>query len=140
VGETKERIFLVIEDNADDAALIRRAFSSVESCQAFICRNISEAKAYIQGAGMYKDRDKYPFPNGVICDLHLSGESGMDFVTWLKLSSEYRDMPVTILTGSEAAKDFLVARRLGSVDILTKPSRFEDLKTMLADLAAKLCT
>lgn len=36
--------FLVLVDDANDAVLIRRALST-GNCQAFVCRNTSEAKA-----------------------------------------------------------------------------------------------
>ena len=134
------KTFLVIEDSADDAALIRRAFDTVEACHAFICRNISEAKAYIQGAGMYQDRDKYPFPNGVICDFRLGDEVGTQFLTWIKTKSDFPNLPVIILSGAASAKEMVHAINLGAADVLKKPARFEDLKMMLNDLAGKLCT
>ena len=46
---------LVLEDDAGDAILIRRAFTG-QTCRAFICRNTSEARAYFLGSGMYSER------------------------------------------------------------------------------------
>jgi CheY-like chemotaxis protein len=131
------KTFLVIEDNADDATLIRRAFDTVESCNAFVCRNISEARAYIQGAGMYKDRGQFTFPNGVICDLRLGEESGTQFLTWLK-GTEFSKLPVFILSGA-TPKELAAARSFGAVAVLRKPGKFEELQSMLNDLAGKLC-
>ena len=140
MAETKHgKTFLVVEDSADDAALIRRAFETVESCQAFICRNISEAKAYIQGAGMYRDRKQFPFPNGVICDFRLGDEVGTQFLIWLKTNSDFPDLPFFILSGEASAKEMVHATNLGAADVLKKPARFEDLQLMLNDLAGKLC-
>lgn len=134
------KTFLVIEDSADDAALIRRAFDSMESCRAFICRNISEAKAYIQGAGMYEDRNQFPFPNGVICDMRLGDESGIQFLLWLKNTSGFPKLPVVVLSGEASAKEMAKAINVGADDVLRKPARFEDLRAMMTDLAGKLCT
>jgi len=134
------KTFLVIEDSADDAALIRRAFESMDLCNAFICRNISEGKAYIQGAGMYGNRGKYPFPNAVICDLLLGEESGLQFLSWLKTKSEFPSLPVVVLSGGASAIEMAQAINQGAADVLRKPARLEDLQIMLADLAAKLCT
>jgi CheY-like chemotaxis protein len=132
--------FLVIEDNASDAALIRSAFDALASCTAFVCRNLSEAKAYLRGSGMYADRAKYPFPNAVICDLNLQGESGMEFVAWLDNSPTFKKMPVIILTGSNSERDIAAARKGGVISVLRKPARFEDLRLMLTDTASKLCS
>jgi CheY-like chemotaxis protein len=140
MGMAKQaKTFLVIEDTADDAMLIQRAFKSVGDCQAFICRNLSEARAYVQGSGMYQNRDNFPFPNAVISDLHLGFESGVEFVKWMKSNAPFASMPVIILTGTANAPDCEEARQAGAVDILKKPARYEDLKMMLHDLAAKLC-
>jgi two-component system, response regulator len=131
---------LVIEDNAEDAALIRQAFSPLEFYTAFVCRNLSEAKAYLLGSGMYANRETHPFPNAVICDLNLKGESGVEFVAWLTASVDFRDLPVIILTGSTSEKDISAAKERGAASVLIKPARFEELRAMLKDMAAKLCS
>jgi CheY-like chemotaxis protein len=140
MGSAKHgKTFLVVEDSADDALLIRRAFAAVESCQAIVCRNLSEAKAYMMGAGLYQNRDRYPLPNAIICDLHIGFESGVDFVLWIKEHEDFKSMPVIILTGTATTSEAVAAKEKGALDVLRKPSRFEDLRTMLNDLAAKLC-
>jgi DNA-binding response OmpR family regulator len=138
--ESAGKTFLVIEDNPADAALIRQAFDALAACKAFVCRNLSEAKAYLHGSGMYSDRTKYPFPNAVICDLNLCGESGVEFAAWLKSSSNFEKMPIVILTGSSSEDDITAARRRGAISVLRKPARFEELRAMLADTASKLCS
>jgi CheY-like chemotaxis protein len=139
-SEARGKTFLVIEDSSDDALLIKRAFRGLESCQAIVCRNLSEARAYMNGAGQYSDRAKYPFPNAVICDLHLGYESGVDFVLWIKEQPTFKDMPVIILTGTATTSEAIAAKEKGALDVLRKPARYEDLKVMLDDLAAKLCS
>lgn len=131
--------FLVIEDNADDALLIRRAFAVTHSCHAFICRNLSEAKAYLQGAGIYSDRAKYPFPNAVISDLHLGLDSAVDFLRWIKASEEFRSMPVIVMSGTASTRECGLAKEVGALEVLKKPTKYEDLKAMIQDLVGKLC-
>jgi two-component system response regulator len=128
----------VIEDNADDAELIRRAFRAVESCRALVCRNLSEGRAYIQGAGMNRDRREYPFPNAVICDLRLGGESGVEFVAWLKSIPEYCKVPIIVLSSSASDKELIGAKNSGASDVLRKPARFEESQALLTDLTRKL--
>jgi DNA-binding response OmpR family regulator len=134
------KMFLVIEDSYDDALLIKRAFGMLENCRVVVCRNLSEAKAYLHGAGMYQDRAKFPFPNAVICDLHLGYESGVQFLVWIKAHAQFKNMPVTILTGTANTQECVQAKNAGALDVLRKPARYEDLKTMLNDMAAKLCS
>ena len=93
----------------------------------------------MNGAGMYQDRTKYPFPNAIITDIHLGMESGLDFVKWVKAHPEYKDMPIYVLTGTASTREAFIAREAGAIEVLKKPARYEDLRTMLNDLAAKLC-
>jgi CheY-like chemotaxis protein len=133
------KTFLVIEDCSDDAILIGRAFSATANCQAVVCRNLGEARAYLRGVGIYHDRSKFPFPNAIISDLHLESESGFDFLKWVKGTAEFKDMPVTILTDVATPEECLRCKEAGALRVLTKPNSYDALKTMLADLAAKLC-
>lgn len=133
------RTFLVIEDNVDDALLIKRAFKATDSCHAFFCRNPPEAKAYLHGAGMYRNRGQYPFPNAVIFDMHLGLETAIDFLKWLKSIDKFKAMPVFVLTGTFSAREGSLAKELGAIEVLRKPAKYEDLKGMIQDLVGKLC-
>jgi|SRR4051812_8586860 CheY-like chemotaxis protein len=138
-SERRRKTFLVVEDSQDDALLIRRAFGALKDCEAFICRNLSEATSYMRGSGMYSNREQFPFPNAVICDMHIGFESGVEFLKWVKGHAQYKEMPVVILTGTATSSECIAAKEKGALDVLRKPVRFEDLQTMLNDLAAKLC-
>src|SRR5688500_14213048 len=131
------KYFLVIEDDADDAAFIRRAFSPMRDCSAFVCRNSSEAKAYLQGAGLYKDRQKYPVADAIIGDLRLGEESGVEFVAWLK-AGELKHLPVAILTGFDAPMEMAAAQKLGAVMSLRKPKTTEELGLLLLGFSSKV--
>jgi CheY-like chemotaxis protein len=131
--------FLVIEDNADDAFLIRRAFRETDTCRAFISRTLTEAKARLQRAGMYNDQEKFPSPDAVICDMHLGMNSALDFLRWINASDEFRLLPVFILTGTASSSECGEAKDLGALEVLRKPGKYEDLRGMVEVLAAKLC-
>ena len=129
-------MFLIIEDSAEDAALIRRAFAQIDHSTAFVCRNVSEAKAYVAGAGMYSDRGRFPVPQAVICDLRLGGESGLDFLAWLKGKPKFGRIPVAILSGTASEKEMLAAKTEGAASVLRKPENLEELRALLADFSA----
>src|SRR6476620_521319 len=95
------RHFMVVEDDANDAIQIRRIFSSLApACTLFVCRNTSEARAYLKGAGMYADRLTYLMPDTVISDIRLPQESGIDLIRWLRSEQQLADIPVVVLTGA----------------------------------------
>jgi CheY-like chemotaxis protein len=131
--------FLVIEDNADDAVLIRRAFKATDSCRAFVSRTLTEAKAHLQRAGMYGDEQRFPSSDAVVCDMHIGMDSALDFLKWIKARDEFRLVPVFVLTGTGSTSECGRAKDLGALEVLLKPVKYEDLCAMVEDLAAKLC-
>jgi DNA-binding response OmpR family regulator len=129
---------LVLEDDANDAILIRRAFTG-DTCRAFICRNTSEARAYFLGSGMYFDRNLYPFPELFITDLRLGEESGIQFLAWVRTFDAAKDLPVIVLSGAATRSDVLAVRRLGVTRILTKPADPIAMQDMLIVASRELC-
>jgi CheY-like chemotaxis protein len=126
--------FLILEDDANDALLIRRAFTSA-ACRAFVCRNTSEARAYLVGAGMYANRDHYQFPDIFITDLRLADESGMQFLGWLRSKPEFKDLPVIILSCSTSPKDMAEAKKLGVSRFIQKPGNPGELEMLVIKLS-----
>jgi DNA-binding response OmpR family regulator len=129
---------LVLEDDAGDAILIRRAFTG-QTCRAFICRNTSEARAYFLGSGMYSDRESYPFPELFVTDLRLGEESGVQFLAWMRAFDEAKDLPVIVLSGAATPSDILAVQSLGVSRVLIKPSDPIALQDMLILASRELC-
>lgn len=132
------KTFLVLEDDADDATLIRRALSNA-ACQAFVCRNTSEAKAYVQGAGMYADRHRFPDPDVFITDLRLGEDSGVDFLAWLRDNNYLQGVPVVILSGAATPADLLAVKHMDVTRVILKPSDTIALQDLLIELQRELC-
>jgi two-component system, response regulator len=129
---------LVLEDDAGDATLIRRAFTG-QTCRAFICRNTSEARAYFLGSGMYADRNLYPFPELFVTDLRLGEESGVQFLAWVRAYPPAKDLPVIVLSGALSEADTLAVQKLRATRILIKPSDPIALQDMLILASRELC-
>lgn len=129
---------LVLEDDANDAILIRRAFTG-QSCRAFICRNTSEARAYFLGSGMYSDRDLYPFPELFVTDLRLNEESGVQFLAWVRAFEPAKDIPVIVLSGAPSAADIAAVRKLGATRVMIKTADPIALQDMLVLASRELC-
>jgi CheY-like chemotaxis protein len=130
--------FLIVEDDANDAFFVKRALRSLETCSgSTVCRNVSEAKSYLKGAGMYGDRGAYPLPDIILADLRLGADgSGADLVDWIREQpSPIKEMPVVILTGSTIPADREEAERTCAQGVYTKPCGFDDLRTLLANIS-----
>jgi CheY-like chemotaxis protein len=129
---------LVLEDDATDAILIRRAFS-IGPCRAFVCRNTSEARAYFLGSGMYADRGLFPFPDLFITYLRLGEESGIQFPAWVRTFTPALNLSVVILSAAATPGDILAAQRLRATRVLIKPADPIALKDMLILASRELC-
>jgi CheY-like chemotaxis protein len=129
---------LVLEDDPNDAILIRRAFTGAAR-RAFVCRNTSEARAYFLGAGMYSNRDAFPFPDLFVTDLRLGEESGIQFLAWVRSFEPAKDLPVIVLSGAATPADVLAVQRLRASRVLIKPSDPVALQDLLILAARELC-
>jgi two-component system response regulator len=110
---------LLVEDDADDEALVLRALESADvRCPILVARDADAACAELFG------RDGAPpsaLPSLVLLDLHLPGASGFDVLRRLRASSRTRLVPVIVFTGSEREEDVLEGYALGANSFLRKP-------------------
>jgi CheY-like chemotaxis protein len=137
-GQSRARVchFLAIENDPLEALLLQKAFSRITPATTVaVCRSLSEAKAYLSGAGMYANRQEYPVPQAIICDLHLELETGFEFLLWLAGQTASKAIPVFILTGSSSPAEIARAYSLGATEVLQKPMELTELSTMLDQLA-----
>ena len=134
--EKREKHFLVVEDDPDDAFLLQRAFSGIPFCSAYICRNLTEAQCYVAGVGMYADRRKFPQPDALLTEVMIEGQEAFDFIR--RVSNE-QAIPVFVLTGGAPPAQKEKVLRAGAKDVIEKPTGNEALKELLFSIAGKLC-
>ena len=134
--------FLLVENDPPEAGILANAFAAIPDCGTVsIARNVSEAKAYLIGAGIYSDRKKFPIPSTILSSYQVDGDSGVDLLAWAKADAHLRKIPFVLLTPSSAsAHEIAEAKKIGSVRIAKKPTGPEDLKRMLERLAEAMCT
>lgn len=124
---------LLVEDNPDDAMLMESAWKAARIRNRLPVANDGEqALAYLQGTGVYADRDQYPFPVAVFLDLKLPRIDGLDVLAAIRQDPQLRLLHVDVLSASARNVDVERALGLGANSYLVKPSRVEDLVSMLA--------
>jgi CheY-like chemotaxis protein len=134
--------FLLVENDALQAKMLTNAFAAIPDCGTVsVARNVSEAKAYLIGAGVYSDRAKFQLPSTILSSYRVDGDSGVDLLAWVKTNPQLRTIPFVLLTPPAATPaEIAEAKRTGSVRIAQKPSNQEDLKRMLERLAEAMCS
>ncbi len=126
---------LIIEDDANDILLLRRAFSKAGLVNpVHVASDGDMAVDYLQGNGVYCDRAKHPLPVLILLDLKLPRRSGHEVLNWLRAQSGLRRIPVVILTSSKESKDLDRAYDEGANSYLIKPADPADLLEMVKQL------
>ncbi len=140
--DSKPHHFLLVENDPQEAEILANAFAAIPDCGTVsIARNVSEAKAYSIGAGIYSDRTKFQLPSTILSSYQVDGDSGVDLLAWVKADAHLRRIPFVLLTPSSApANEIAEAKKTGSVRIAKKPTNPRDLKSMLERLAEAMCT
>jgi CheY-like chemotaxis protein len=123
---------LLVEDNDDDVALIRRAFKQCKIVNPLqVASDGDSAVAYLAGQAGYQDRTAYPMPLLVLLDLKLPRRSGLEVLNWMKRNPVLKHIPVVVLTSSRENLDVRRAYDAGANSYLVKPVEFADLRAMM---------
>ena len=126
---------LIVEDNATDVMLIRRAFAKLNIANALqVVGDGDRAVAYLSGYDEYADRARFPLPALALLDLKLPRRSGLEVLEWLRAQDRLKRLPVVMLTSSRQLQDVNRAYDLGANSYLVKPVEFDDLQAMLGTI------
>src|SRR5690242_13667165 len=130
---------LVVEDNENDALLIRRTLKKAGlPNRALFLKTGERAICYLVGLGRYSDRKKYPLPAVLLLDLKLPGMNGFEVLERIRANPVCHDLRVVVLTSSEALKDVSKAYSLGANSFLVKPLEFDNIRAFFSTLEAQL--
>jgi len=110
---------LVVEDNANDVALIKRAFRQCElRPQAFYVQDGEEALDFLRTTDGFED---VPRPDIMITNLNMPKIKGQELLEKMKADEGVSSIPVVILTMSERDEDILKAYSHHAAGYFTKP-------------------
>lgn len=119
-----DKVILLIEDNADDELLTRRAFQKNNILnEVVVAHDGAEAVDLLLGSG---GRGAAPVPAVILLDLNLPKISGLEVLRRLRADSRTRLLPVVILTSSREEQDLIEGYRLGANSYVRKPVDFAE--------------
>ena len=121
-------VLLLIEDNPDDVFIMRRALQKAGiDLPLHVACDGKEALDYLEGKGVYDQRDQYPLPALVFLDLKLPYLSGFDVLEWIREHPSLRELEVIVLSSSSEDRDENRAHQLGVSAYMVKPPKPEAL-------------
>jgi len=128
-------LILVADDDPEDCMLVQDALE--ESRLANDLRFVSDGEElldYLHHRGQYADPASAPRPGLVLLDLNMPRKDGRETLREIKSDPALRQIPIVVLTTSEAEEDIFRSYDLGVNSYITKPVTFESLVQVMKTL------
>ncbi len=119
------QIILIVEDNADDEALMLRTLRKLDvKGEIVVVRDGEEALDYLFGTGKWEGRDLKVMPICVFLDLKLPKIGGLDVLKKIRENKRTKLLPVIVVTSSDEEHDVFWGYELGANSYVCKPVDF----------------
>jgi CheY-like chemotaxis protein len=122
------KLFLLADDDLDDAELFSEALNRVDS--SITLHHVDNGTGVFEFLGQTNSQK----PDLIFLDLNMPKMSGWQCLAQLKNNVVYKDIPVIMYTTSSHYRDTEIALDLGAHGLVTKPSEFKVLKTIIASI------
>ena len=129
------QVVLLVEDNPQHAEIIIRLLQNLHITIRF--HHVSDGEAaldYLHHRGLYEDPLQYPTPHLILLDLRLPKVDGIDVLKHVKSSKDLREVPVVVLSSSDAEIDIAAAYREHANSYLVKPIDYDKFAVMIETL------
>jgi CheY-like chemotaxis protein len=114
---------LLVEDNKGDVGLIEEVFEEAKIMNNIhVAEDGEEAILYLHGEGKFLGSTR---PDIILLDLNLPNKDGREVLREIKEDDNLLNIPVIVLTTSNAEKDVLGAYGLHANAYITKPLDFD---------------
>ncbi len=122
--------FLLVEDDDDHAMLIERCLARSDTpCHV---ERVRDGVAAIELLNSIVDNAEAQLPGVVILDIKLPRMSGLEVLEQIRRSESLRNLPVVILTTSDADCDRNRAYELQVNSYLVKPLEYSQFRDLLS--------
>ena len=121
---SNEAEILLVEDNPGDVRLIEEALKGGKIANTV--HPTTDGKEALDFLYQREEFSDSPRPDLILLDLDLPKVNGDEVLSEIKGSPELQDIPVVILTGSEAQADVVKSYELNANAYLVKPVQSEE--------------
>ena len=121
---TKPIEILLVEDSPADILITREAFQDARFLNTIhVAEDGIQALEFLRREGSHASA---PRPDLILLDLNLPRKNGREVLAEIKGDSEFKSIPVVILTTSNADEDILKAYDLHANCYVVKPVGFDN--------------
>ena len=132
---------LAAEDEESDRLILELALERAHLPHPLVfVPDGQEVVDYLSGKGQYADRSAHPLPALLVLDLKMPGMNGFDVLAWLAEQTEFKQIPVVVLSSSSDESDMSKARELGALEYFVKPHRLDELVEIAHQMQARWLT
>src|SRR6266511_2923342 len=128
-------LVMLVEDNIDHAELVIRTLEDHRIANRI--QHFSDGQAaldYLLRRESYSDPEVSPRPHLILLDLRLPRVDGLEVLEAIKNNGELKNIPVVVLTTSEAEKDVTRAYSNYVNSYLVKPVGYDEFSKLMTDL------
>lgn len=134
-GAATPIVILMADDDEEDRLLVAEAWlkSKLANELRFVVDG-EDLMDYLNGRGDYSEPGAAPRPGLILLDLNMPRKDGREALREIKADPVLRQIPVVVLTSSEAEEDVVRSYDLGVSSYITKPIRFGPLVDVINSL------
>lgn len=125
-------VILLVEDDAGDQELFRRALAGSEIENVLhIVKDGEEALSYLYRKEHHGKVQESAMPDLILLDLNLPRLGGKQFLAKIKADTKLRRIPVVVLTTSKLDKDIARSYDAGANSYIVKPVTIDNIARLV---------
>jgi CheY-like chemotaxis protein len=126
-------VILLVEDDPADQKLIKTSLKNQKIAnELYVVNSGEEGMDFLYRRGNYNNGT--PQPDLILLDLNMPGMGGKEFLKWIKEDKTLKQIPVVILTTSDAERDIIDSYKLQASGYVRKPVTLEEFKEAMKKL------
>src|SRR5438105_160194 len=117
---------MLVDDDQNDVRFVQLAFKRSQLLNPLIiAASGEECVRYLQGEGVFRNRQLYPVPALILLDLTMPRLDGFEVLKWIRSQPQFVEMRVVVLAGTGSLAQVQRAYELGANSFMVKPLDLE---------------
>ena len=130
-----EKVILIADDDDNDVVLLKRVLKGARILNPVkVVANGEDAMGYLDGRGVYADRNEHPFPVLMFLNLQMPRKTGSEVLAWMQTARDLPKIKVVVMSGYPDHRPMQQAHHLGVESFLVKPPEENALLAVLKSL------